>query len=319
MVIGAHWVTKGDMEPAAFFVLLILLGAAAEAVRKSSDIWTKIQESNAASERVFSIIDTQPEKQKEGAIELGPLSNKIEFRDVFFTYPKTDVQVLKGINLTVKAGQNVAVVGPNGSGKSTLINLIPRFYDVDSGSIVIDGHNINDVTLTSLRDQMSLVTQDVITFNDTIAANIAYGKIDATEQEIVSAAKKAFAHEFIEPLANGYNTLIGERGVGLSGGQLQRIIIARAILKNPAILIFDEATSQIDADSEAKIHKALEELMRDRTTFIIAHRFSTIINSDMIVVIDKGRIVAQGQHEHLMSKSPIYKSLYETQVISFDR
>jgi ABC-type multidrug transport system fused ATPase/permease subunit len=223
--------------------------------------------------------------------------------------------VLKGINLSVQAGHNVAIVGPNGSGKTTLANLIPRFYDPDTGCILIDGKDIRKATLRSLRSQIGMVTQNVVTFNDTVAANIAYGKPNAAREEIMSAARRAFAHEFISPLPEGYDTVIGEQGSGLSGGQLQRIVIARAILKNPAILIFDEATSQIDADSEAKIHKAIEEIMQDRTSFIIAHRFSTVITADIIVVMDDGRIIAQGQHDELIQTCSLYQSLYETQLV----
>jgi subfamily B ATP-binding cassette protein MsbA len=223
---------------------------------------------------------------------------------------------LKGVNLVVKAGHNIAIVGPNGSGKTTLVNLLPRFYDADSGSILIDGRDIRNGTLKSLREQIGMVTQTTVTFNDTIAANIAYAKSDATMAEIIDAARRSFAHEFIEPLPNGYNTIIGEHGAGLSGGQLQRIVIARAILKNPPILIFDEATSQVDADSEAKIHKAIEEVMKERTSFIIAHRFSTITTADMIVVMDDGRIVAQGQHDELIENCGLYQSLYETQLLT---
>ncbi|GAI85053.1 unnamed protein product, partial [marine sediment metagenome] len=212
-------------------------------------------------------------------------------------------------------GHNVAIVGPNGSGKTTLANLVPRFYDPDSGQVLIDGKDIRDATLFSLRSQIGMVTQNVLTFNDTIAANIAYGKPGATREEIIDAARRSFAHEFISPLPDGYDTVIGEQGSGLSGGQLQRIIIARAILKNPAILIFDEATSQVDADSEAKIHRAIEEIMQDRTSFIIAHRFSTVITADVIVVMDDGRIITQGRHEELMQTCPLYQSLYVTQLI----
>ena len=315
LIIGAHWVTSGRMESPEFLGLLILLGAAAEAVRKTSGIWNKIQEANAAAERVFAIIDEPVESEKPGAIELGPLKDKIEFVDVVFTYPGTYKPVLKGINLSVQAGHNVAIVGPNGSGKTTLANLMPRFYNPDSGRIFIDGKDIQHATLASLREQIGMVTQNVVTFNDTIAANIAYGKRGATSQEIIAAAKRSFAHEFVEPLPNGYDTVIGEQGAGLSGGQLQRIVIARAILKNPSILIFDEATSQVDADSEAKIHKAVEEIMKDRTSFIIAHRFSTVITADVIVVMDDGQIVAQGQHDELMQSCPLYQSLYETQLV----
>ena len=315
LIIGAHWVTSGRMESPEFLGLLILLGAAAEAVRKTSGIWNKIQEANAAAERVFAIIDEPVESEKPGAIELGPLKDKIEFVDVVFTYPGTYKPVLKGINLSVQAGHNVAIVGPNGSGKTTLANLMPRFYNPDSGRIFIDGKDIQHATLASLREQIGMVTQNVVTFNDTIAANIAYGKRGATSQEIIAAAKCSFAHEFVELLPNGYDTVIGEQGAGLSGGQLQRIVIARAILKNPCILIFDEATSQVDAESEAKIHKAVEEIMKDRTSFIIAHRFSTVITADVIVVMDDGQIVAQGQHDELMQSCPLYQSLYETQLV----
>ncbi len=315
LVVGAYWITGGKMDGSYFLGLLLLLGCAAESVRKTSDIWNKLQEANAAAERVFAVVDEPIEFEKPTAIELPPLKEKIEFKDVVFTYPGSDRPVLKGINLTVQAGHNVAIVGPNGSGKTTLANLIPRFYDPDCGQVLIDDEDIRNATLFSLRSQIGMVTQNVVTFNDTIAANIGYGKAGATREEIIAAAKRAFAHEFIEPLPDGYDTVIGEQGAGLSGGQLQRIIIARAILKNPAILIFDEAMSQVDADSEAKIHKAIEEIMQDRTSFVIAHRFSTVITADVIVVMDEGRIIAQGQHDELMQICPLYQSLYETQLV----
>ncbi|MDD5327072.1 MAG: ABC transporter transmembrane domain-containing protein [Phycisphaerae bacterium] len=318
LLFGASWVAQKKLEGPEFLALLILLGAAAEAVRKTSDIWNKIQEANAAAERVFSIMDQPLEPQKEGAVEMASLKNTIVFKDIVFSYPGSERPVLNGINLSVKAGHNIALVGPNGSGKTTLANLLPRFYDPDSGQVFIDGEDIRDATLFSLRSQIGMVTQNVVTFNDTIAANIAYGKPGASREEIVAAAERAFAHEFISPLPNGYDTIIGEQGAGLSGGQLQRIVIARAILRNPAILIFDEATSQVDADSEAKIHQAIEEIMHDRTCFIIAHRFSTIISADVIVVMDKGKIIAQGQHEKLMQSCSLYQSLYETQMITLE-
>jgi len=316
LLFGIHWmVTTGEMRPSSFFGLIFLLGTSAESVRRVSDVWNKVQQANAASERVFAVIDEPAEFEKPGAIELGPLKEKIEFRDVIFTYPKSNKPVLNRINLTVKAGETVALVGPNGAGKTTLVNLIPRFYNIDSGSILIDGQDARDCTLRSLREQIGMVTQDVMTFNDTVAANIGYGKADATMAEIIAAAKRSFAHEFIEELPEGYDSTIGEHGSKFSGGQLQRIVIARAILKNPSILILDEAMSQVDADSEAKIHKALSELMHNRTCFVIAHRFSTVISADTIVVMDDGQIMAQGKHEELFQSCSVYRNLYETQLI----
>jgi ABC-type multidrug transport system fused ATPase/permease subunit len=320
LLVGAYWVCSPGieykMEPSQFFGILLLLGTAAESVRKSSDVWNKVQEANAAAERVYAIVDAPLEAEQPGAIELPPLKEQIEFRDVVFTYPDADEPVLKGINLKVQAGETVAVVGPNGSGKTTLVNLIPRFYDVDNGMILIDGQDIYGTTLASLRDQIAMVTQNVVTFNETIAANISYGREDAGIEEIIGAAKCSFAHEFIDSEPDGYETLIGEHGSGFSGGQLQRIVIARAALKNPSILIFDEAMSQIDADSESKIQQALSELMVGRTCFIIAHRFSTIISADRIVVMDEGRIVAQGRHEELIKSCGLYQNLYETQLMA---
>jgi ABC-type multidrug transport system fused ATPase/permease subunit len=315
IVVGASWVTGKKMDGSEFLVLLMLLGGAASSARRTSDVWNKIQEANAAAERVFGMMDEPLEPQHPDAMELSTLKTKLEFRDIVFTYPGAEVHALNGINLTVLAGHRVAIVGPNGSGKTTLANLIPRFYDPDSGQILVDGIDIREATLASLRGQVAMVTQNVVTFNDTIAANIGYGKPGATREEIIQAAKRAFAHEFIEPLPNGYDTVIGEQGSGLSGGQLQRIVIARAILKNPAILIFDEATSQVDADSEAKIHNAIEEIMHDRTSIVIAHRFSTIVAADVIVVMNNGRIIAQGRHEELIRSCRLYQSLYETQLV----
>jgi len=315
ILLGAAWVSDKKLESSEFFILVGLLGLAAESVRKVSDVWNHVQQANAAAERVFAVVDEPLEPEEPNASDLKPLQQEITFNNIVFTYPGAARPALKGIDLTVPAGQTVAVVGPNGSGKSTLVNLIPRFYDPDSGQILIDGQDIHQATLFSLREQMSMVTQNVVTFHDTIANNIAYGKPDATMEDIIRAAQKAYAHEFIEPLPDGYETVIGENSAGFSGGQLQRIIIARAILKNPKILIFDEAMSQIDADSEAKIHAALEDIMKGRTCFLIAHRFSTVISADRIVVIDDGRIVAQGKHAELMTSCDVYQRLYETQLL----
>ena len=317
ILLGAAWVS-GEyprMQSSEFFVLIGLLGVAAESVRKVSDVWNHIQQANAAAERVFAVMDEPREPEAADAVDLQPLSNNITFKNIVFTYPGAAQPALKGIDFAVPAGQTVAVVGPNGSGKSTLVNLLPRFYDPDSGQIYIDGQDIHQATLASLRDQISMVTQNTVTFNDTIAHNIAYSKPDATMDEIVNAAKRAYAHEFIEILPDGYDTVIGENSAGFSGGQLQRMIIARAILKNPKILIFDEAMSQIDADSESKIHAALQDIMKGRTCFLIAHRFSTVISADRIVVIDDGRIVADGTHDQLMTSSDVYRRLYETQLL----
>ena len=315
LVLGAVWMSKGRVQPEDFLTLLVLLGTSAESVRKVSDVWNHVQSANAAAERVFAVIDQPAEKEEPDAFDLEPLKSRIEFKDIVFTYPGASNPALNELKLSVQAGQTVAVVGPNGSGKSTLVNLIPRFYDPDSGQILIDGQDIHKATLKSLRDQISMVTQSVVTFNDTVANNIAYGKPDATMEEVVEASKQAYAHEFIEPLPDGYETVIGENSAGFSGGQLQRIVIARAILKNPPIMIFDEAMSQIDADSEMKIHNALSILMEGRTCFLIAHRFSTVISADSIAVVDGGRIVAQGKHEELIETCDIYKRLYETQLM----
>ena len=317
ILLGAAWVTYqyDGMQASSFFALMVCLGAAAESVRKVSDVWNNIQQANAAAERVFAVIDEPAEPESPDAFEIAPLRNKIVFYNIVFSYPGAARPALENISLTVPADQTIAVVGSNGSGKTTLVNLLPRFYDPDSGGIFIDGQDIHKATLASLRDQISMVTQNVVTFKDTIANNIAYSRPGATMDEIVLAAKKAYAHDFIAPLPDGYNTMIGEQSSGFSGGQLQRIVIARAILKNPRILIFDEAMSQIDAESEAKIHAALEELMKGRTCFIIAHRFSTVISADRIVVMDNGRIVADGRHDQLIQSCQIYKNLYETQLI----
>jgi subfamily B ATP-binding cassette protein MsbA len=237
---------------------------------------------------------------------------QIEFQNVSFQYIK-NVPVLKNINLTVNQGEVIALVGNSGGGKSTLVSLLPRFYDVTSGSIVIDGCDIRDVTMESLREQVGIVPQETMLFNGTVYDNILYGRLDATEEEVMAASKAANAHNFIMELPNGYDTQLGDRGVNISGGQRQRIAIARAILKNPQILILDEATSALDTESERVVQDALDRLMVGRTSFVIAHRLSTIKNADKILVLEKGKVVEEGNHNELMDKDGLYAHLYKIQ------
>lgn len=313
MLVVINWVVSGELSPDKFIPLVGLFAAMAQSVRKLSKVFVNLQTSNAAAERIYQLMDIEPEPDVPNGKELPPLRKQMEFRNISFTYLGSPVKTLDHVNLTVKAGETVAIVGPNGSGKTTLLSLIARFYVPDEGTIYIDGQDIAQVALGSLRSQLGIVTQQSIVFKDTIAVNIAYGKPNATREEIIDAAQRAYAHEFITATANGYDTIVGEQGATLSGGQLQRLAIARAILKDPAILIFDEATSQIDSDSEAKIHKVLSSFARERTAFIIAHRLSTIMNADRIVVMDQGKIVAQGTHATLIQECPLYRKLYETQ------
>lgn len=284
-----------------------------EPLKRLSNMNANLQEGLAAAARVFSILDTPPLIQDcIGAKPLPPIDGNIEFRDVFFTYPDGKV-ALDGINLKIKRAQSIALVGASGAGKSTIINLIPRFYDIQDGTIFIDGVDIRDVTLSSLRQQIALVSQEIMLFDTTIRDNIAYGSFQATEQDIIAAAKAAAAHEFIEALPQGYNTMIGENGVKLSGGQRQRIAIARAMLKNAPILLLDEATSALDTDSERQVQAALKILMEGRTTLMVAHRLSTVVEAHKIYVLDQGKIVEKGNHQTLLQSQGVYAKLWHAQ------
>ena len=281
-------------------------------LRDLNGVNNTVQDGVAAAQRIFEVLDTEPEiKNRQGALSVSREFKTIEFRNLAFKYE--DAMVLKDINLTVQTGETIAIVGKSGGGKTTFVNLIPRFYDVTSGSILIDGRDIRDLSIESLRMQTAIVTQQTFLFNDTVKDNIAYGDTGRQYEDIVSAARSAYAEDFIRALPQGYDTVIGESGVKLSGGQRQRIAIARALLKNAPILILDEATSSLDTQSEREVQNALDTLMKGRTSFVIAHRLSTIMNADRIIVLKDGRIVEQGRHEELLARGGEYKSLYEQQ------
>jgi subfamily B ATP-binding cassette protein MsbA len=271
-----------------------------------------VQEGLAAGTRIFELLDEKPHVvEREGGKTLARVEQSIEFRNVHFMYEQD--WVLKDINLKVPVGEVLALVGSSGGGKTTLVNLIPRFYDVTEGQILIDGTDIRDLSLRSLREQIGIVTQQTILFNDTVRRNIAYGSFDRSEEQIIAAANAANAHGFIMRLPEGYDTVIGEQGVKLSGGERQRVAIARALLKNPPILILDEATSSLDSEAELEVQKALEKLMTDRTVFVIAHRLSTIRKANRILVVQGGRIVEEGDHKRLMGLGGEYRRLCRMQ------
>ena len=316
LVFGGSLVFKDALSPEGFIAFIAMFSQITRPVRTFIDQFSNINQGIAAGERIFSIIDAQSEIQdKPGAIELDGLKDKIEFRDIHFSYDGSR-EVIEGISFEIKRGETVALVGPSGGGKSTLSELIPRFYDVKAGDILIDGVSVRDYTQDSLRAHMSVVAQDTVLFNDTIEGNIAMGKAGATHDEIVEAARIANADCFIQEAPEGYQTNIGDRGVKLSGGQRQRLSIARAVLKNPEILILDEATSALDTETEKLVQDALNKLLVGRTSVVIAHRLSTIHNADKIIVVDHGRVAEQGTHTELLAKGGIYAKLIELQ--SFD-
>ncbi len=310
---GGNEVIRGSATPGTFFAFLTALIAAYEPVKGVTRINSTIQQGLAAATRVFALLDVEPEIcDKKGALPLAPFASMIEFKEISFRY-NDEIPVLKNINIQVPIGEALAIVGPSGGGKTTFTNLIPRFLDLKEGSITIDGVDIREVTVSSLRRQIAMVTQQTILFNDTVRNNIAYGDQEASEEKIRDAAQAAYALEFIEALPQGFATIIGEGGSRLSGGERQRISIARAILKNAPILILDEATSALDTESEREVQKALENLMKNRTTFVIAHRLSTIKNASRIIVIKDGAIVEQGTHSTLLRQKGEYELLYNMQ------
>lgn len=311
-VVGGKEVIAGNLSFGIFGLFLGSLLSLIRPFKKLSQVHSINQQALAASTRIYEVLDTSPTVvEAADAVGLTGFKDSVVYKDVQFSYGEH--QVLKGINLEVKKGQILAVVGPSGSGKTTMLDLIPRFYDPKGGQILIDGKDIKDFTLRSLRQNIGIVTQDTILFNDTIKANIAYGHLEAPFESIQAAAKQAHAHEFIQHLPAGYETVIGDRGMKLSGGERQRIAIARALLKNPAILILDEATSQLDSHSERLVQEALDSLMQGRTVFVIAHRLSTVRNANKIVVISEGKIAEQGTHDELVNKDGLYKKLYQIQ------
>jgi len=304
---------KSTMTPGAFFVYLGIFFQMMPSIKLFGQMFNSVQEGIAASERVFSILDTKPKIiDSPDAVELNSFESHIEFKEASFRYEKSDL-ILKNINLKINKGEILAIVGPSGAGKSSLVDLIPRFYDTETGSVLIDGTDIRKIKISSLRALMGIVTQETILFNDTIRNNIAYGMKEIGLENIIEASQAANAHSFINEMSNGYDTIIGDRGVKLSGGERQRLSIARALLKNPPILILDEATSSLDTQSELLVQQAIERLMKGRTSIVIAHRLSTIKNADKIIVINNGEIVEHGSHDQLISQDGLYKKLYNMQ------
>lgn len=309
---GARQVMDERLSFGVFALFIAALLSLIKPIKKLSQVNSIVQQALAASERIYEVLETPATVQEAAAAgALAEFKDNVVFEGVCFSYGQE--QVLKNINLKVEKGSMLAIVGPSGTGKSTLVDLIPRFYDPQKGRVLIDGTDIKGATLKSLRRQIGIVTQETILFNDTIRANIAYGKPGAAQQEIEEAARRSHAHEFISRLPSGYDTVIGDRGMKLSGGERQRIAIARALLKNPPILILDEATSQLDTESERIVQEALDLLIQGRTVFVVAHRLSTVRGAHRIVVIEKGAIVEQGSHTELIARDGLYRRLYQMQ------
>jgi len=310
---GGHKVLRGEMTTGELITFIGYIGLLVSPINILSKSYNLMQKAVGASERIFKLLNVEEKvEEKENAVEVDTIQGQVDFNKVSFSYKESE-KVLKDIDLTVRPGEMVALVGHSGAGKTTLVNLLPRFYDAEQGEILIDGVNIKDVKINSLRKQIGIVPQETVLFKGTIAENIAYGAEQKSIKEIEEAARKANAHQFIMDFDRGYQTEVGERGVSLSGGQKQRISIARTLLTDHKILILDEATSSLDLQSEALIQEALERLMKDRTTFIIAHRLSTVINADKIIVLESGNIVEKGKHKELYDKKGYYYNLYKSQ------
>ena len=311
---GVAFLSNGSIEVIDLITFLLYINNFIEPVKKLMNFTETFQNGYSGFERFMEIMMIEPDiADQEEAVEVTNVSGDIVFEDVCFNYADNDEKVLNHVNLDVKAGEYLALVGASGVGKTTLCSLIPRFYDVTSGSIKVDGFDIRNMKLESLRNQIGIVQQDVYLFAGTVMENIRYGKPGASDEDVIRAAKRANAHEFIMSFPDGYNTDIGQRGVKLSGGQKQRLSIARVFLKNPPILIFDEATSALDNESEKVVQRSLEELAKDRTTFVIAHRLSTIRNAQRILVLTENGIAEEGTHEELMKQNGVYESLYQYQ------
>lgn len=313
IVYGGYQVIDGAKTPGDFFAFIGAAFMVYEPAKRLAHLNAEMQGGLAGAERLYRLREIMPTiSDRPGAAPLNVQAGEIQFKDVKFAYNE-EKQALIGLNLQIPAGKTVALVGHSGAGKSTVLNLVPRFYDVTGGDILIDGQNVKDVTLSSLRKSCALVSQEIVLFDDTIRANIAYGRFDASDEEIIAAAKHAAAHDFIMELPDGYDTMVGEDGLKLSGGQRQRVSIARAMLKNAPILLLDEATSALDTESERKVQAALKELMKERTTLVIAHRLSTVVDADLIYVVDQGRVIEQGSHAQLIEQDGIYARLYALQ------